>query len=96
MCEMLIVREDTTDDPTAGLPRRGDVVVIKPDGWEWGRRERERFWIVYRPGQPAAALVRLLGNKVPPDHAPLYRAFFLDLVTMEICRREPTPLMLEA
>lgn len=96
MCEMLIMREDATDDPTVGAPMRGDVVTIKPDGWEWGRRERERMIIHKRPGEPVEKFARLLGTNVPHGALPLYRAFFLDLRTREIYRREPTPLMLEA
>lgn len=74
----------------------GDVITIQEDGWGWGAKEREQFWIVLRLGQPVKAMTRLLGRQVPHGCLPLYRAFYLDLVTLEICRRKTVPLVLEA
>lgn len=90
MCELLVFVGPEPVDPTRSLPRSGDVVVIMEDGHGWGAKEREYpFRIITRPGQPAESLANLLGNAVPHGAAPLYRAFYLDLNTLEKCRREP-------
>lgn len=46
MCEMLVMNQDNENekitDPilrARGLFARGHVVAIKPDGWQWGRKE---------------------------------------------------------
>lgn len=96
MCEMLVCPEDMTADRTRALPLRGDVIAIAEDGHRWGAKESAQFIRVLRPNQPAARFGNLLGSKVPEGHAPIYRAFYLDLVTLEIRRRDTVPLVLEA
>ena len=96
MCELLICPDDMSDDPTDARPRRGDVIAVMEDGHAWGAKEAMRFIRVLKPGEPAADYFHLLGNKMPEGCAPLYRAFYLDLVAMEVRRRETVPLVLEA
>ena len=93
MCELLVFIGPEPTDPTRSLPRPGDVVAIMEDGHAWGSKERDYpFRIIARPGQPVEALANLLGNMVPHGAAPLYRAFYLNLDTLEVCRREPVML----
>ena len=54
MAELLIKAVDATaDDPETdkGCYKRGDVVIIRPDGWEWGQAERPpKFFVLRVPG----------------------------------------------
>lgn len=96
MCEMVIFIGPEPTDSTRSLPRPGDVVAIMEDGHAWGSRETEYpFRIIKRPGQPAEVMQDMLGNAVPYGAAPLYRAFYFDLNTLEKCKREPVMLEIE-
>jgi hypothetical protein len=46
--ELLVVARDRSVDESPGKWKRGDVVAVKPDGWEWGLEERNpaKFTIV--------------------------------------------------
>ena len=88
MCEFLVQIKDTSLDPTVAAPRAGDVIVIEDDGHAWGDKELAGRLLIKRPGQPKEALANLLGRKVPHGHAPAFRAFYLDLQSMEVRRRE--------
>ena len=94
MCELLVCLNDTSDDPTDARPRRGDVVVIMEDGHHWGKKELTNFKLVKFPGIMADQFGALLGNKVPEGHAPLFRAYYLDLETKTPRRHKPVPLVL--
>lgn len=38
---------------------RGEIIVIKPDGWEWGRKERPPSYIIVKvPGVTVAQAVK--------------------------------------
>jgi len=44
----------------AGRPRVGDVILVRPDDWEWGRLEGPPDFLVVRlPGVPCGALKHL-------------------------------------
>lgn len=93
MCELLVFVGPEPVDPTRSLPRPGDVVAIMEDGHAWGAAELAHpFRIIKRSGQPAEALSEMLGNAVPAGAAPLYRAFYFDLNSLEKCKREPVML----
>lgn len=54
MCEFLIKAQEpwNNDDPEApdSRARLGDIVVVRPDGWPWGREEcLPRFVVVKVP-----------------------------------------------
>lgn len=90
MCELLVFVGPEPVDLTLPRPRPGDVVVIEEDGHAWASAELAHpFRVIKRPGQPVEALANLLGNAVPFGAAPLFRSFYLDLDTMEVCRRAP-------
>ena len=55
MCEILIKAVDATnpnpDKDRMGCYKRGDIVGIEKDGYEWGREERlPKFYLVKIPG----------------------------------------------
>lgn len=89
MAEMLVFAVDlvNSDDPRkhAQLLKRGDVVVIVPDGHAWSEEERThgRWTIVQVPGVPVADLSAYVA--LEPDDAdvphklPQLRAFRFDL-----------------
>lgn len=74
MCEILVKAVDATHrDPikdTRGCYKRGDVVIVKPDGWEWGTEEvlppaqGGKFFIVKVPGVDPATLASLVGPEL--------------------------------
>jgi hypothetical protein len=50
MAEILVVAEDRPVDDSAGRWYRGMPVTVRPDGWEWGKKEGlPLFWIVKLP-----------------------------------------------
>ncbi|MCD6149092.1 hypothetical protein J7J18_07000 [bacterium] len=55
MAELLVKSSDTTNpDPIKdlrGCYKKGDVVVVKPDGWKWGKEElnKNKFYILCVP-----------------------------------------------
>jgi len=57
MAELLIKASDTTNpNPVKdlrGCYKKGDVVVVKPDGWKWGKEElkKEKFYILRVPNK---------------------------------------------
>lgn len=59
MAEFLIKARDQVDLPANQEKRdrgwkRGDIVEIHPDGWEWGKEERlPKFVVVKIPGLPS-------------------------------------------
>jgi len=52
MAELLIKASNTTNPDQVkdlrGCYKKGDVVVVKPDGWKWGKEElnKEKFYIL--------------------------------------------------
>ena len=52
MAELLVVSQDRPVPDSGGKWREGEVVTIKPDGWEWGRKEldKDKFIVVELPG----------------------------------------------
>ena len=69
MAELLIKAVDATHiDPRkdlAGCYKRGDVVVVKPDGHVWGKEEGlPKFVIVKIPGVTEAQAQKYLGPEV--------------------------------
>lgn len=65
MAELLVIRHDKTPGFTPG-----DVIVVKPDGWEWSDRERNggSFTVVEVPGMSVEdAEVKFLTDGTPPE-----------------------------
>lgn len=66
MAELLIKSSDTTNpDPVKdlrGCYKKGDVVVVKPDGWSWGKEElkKEKFYILRIPDKKPEELKYLV------------------------------------
>jgi len=66
MAELLIKSSDTTNpDPVKdlrGCYKKGDVVVIKPDGWKWGKEElkKEKFYILRIPDKKPEELEQIV------------------------------------
>jgi hypothetical protein len=58
----LLLRGIDNDGPESAVYKAGDTVVVRPDGWSWGRREDwpvslgGEFWIIKLPGVDPAAL----------------------------------------
>lgn len=52
MAEILVKAQDAThansDKDRRGCYKRGDPVVVKPDGWEWGKLEGPPGFVVIR------------------------------------------------
>lgn len=46
MAELLVVARDFTDDKV--LPKKGDILVVRPDGWEWGKCECPPDFVVVK------------------------------------------------
>lgn len=69
MCELLIrVRDKTNDDPylDARCLKRGDVVVVVEDGWQWEREELTNpdWRILQLPNVTVAQAVAFVGEEV--------------------------------
>lgn len=89
MCELLVRTVDkTNDDPylDAQLTKRGDVVVIVPDGHEWSEAERSNpHWRILKfPGVPESDLASLTApepetNPSKPNRMRQRRNWRLDL-----------------
>lgn len=92
--ELLIKRQAnyTHDDPVkneAGVAQRGDIVVVKPDGWSWGIEEHPltatrfsppRFFIVKIPGITVAQAKKYIQSRVDSfasDGDPIIKTFRL-------------------
>ena len=65
MAELLVRVVDKTNDDKkldAQCSKRGDVIVVQPDGWPWGREElKSEVWrIVKLPGVDPGTLVDLV------------------------------------
>jgi hypothetical protein len=72
MCELLIrVRDKVNDDPylDARCFKRGDVVVVVDDDWQWGREElRNPDWRIVRlPNVSTAQAAAFLGEEMDED-----------------------------
>jgi hypothetical protein len=69
MAEMLIWMQDRQGIDiyhTAKLSQRGDVVVVKPDGWVWGVDElADPFLLVVVPDATVADLESFLSHEMP-------------------------------
>lgn len=88
MCEILLRVVDKTNvnlDLSANLLKRGDVVVVREDGWAWGKEElRNPDWrIIKIPGVAALFAEPFLGPELasePTDATRLRkRAFSFDM-----------------
>lgn len=89
MVEMLIRVEDkrNLDDPEmdAKLTKRGDVIVVMPDGWNWGRAELSApFWRIVRVPLTMDEANAMLGEQkdtdpLNPSRVLRRRAFKYDL-----------------
>jgi hypothetical protein len=69
MAELLIKAIDAThSDPVkdkAGCYKRGDIVVIMPDGHEWGKEERlPKFMVVKIPGMSVAEARKYIEGEI--------------------------------
>lgn len=69
MVELLIKSSNTTNSnplkDLRGCYKKGDVVVVKPDGWKWGKEElnKEKFYILRVPDKTVEEIQLL----VQPD-----------------------------
>lgn len=83
MCELLVRVVDKTNpkNPTldAGLGKRGDVIVIMPDGWKWGREElaSPEWRIVKIPGADVRDFEDLIGPQMSSARRPGGEALLL-------------------
>ena len=88
MAEALVVAQDATHpDPIidlAGCYKRGDIVLVKPDGHPWGALERlPTFWIVKVPGATVEQLQQYIDAILWPDGTIRQRrAWILDTTRM--------------
>lgn len=69
MCELLVFTTNTVGDDVyrdAKLPKRGDVISIQEDGWQWGVDELHdsRFLVVKIPGTEISEVSALLSPEV--------------------------------
>lgn len=74
MCEVLLrVVDKVSDDPyrDAKLTKRGDVITVQPDGWNWGAQElADPNWRILKlPNVPQATAEGFLGPEVDTDPA---------------------------
>jgi hypothetical protein len=86
MCELLVRTADDTNpgDPfrDALLAKRGDVIWIEEDGFEWGPGEKGLGIIVKVPGVPVSRLIGFMATERddPLKSRPMRsRAFAFDL-----------------
>ena len=93
MAELLVRIIDKTSpdrDKDAQLTKRGDVIVVCPDGQPWGREERNNpHWrIVKVPGVDVEDLDYLTAEEIPPDltgqHRTQRRAVRLSLAALGV------------
>jgi hypothetical protein len=96
MAEFLIKAIDAThSDPIkdkSGSYKRGDVVVVMPDGWPWGRLEGPpKFVIVKIPGMSVEAAQKYIDSEkdisIPENPRTLTRRkykFHIDDITLEV------------
>ena len=62
MAELLIKADDATNPDQVkdlrGCYKKGDVVVVKPDGWKWGKEElnKKKFYILKVPDKSVEEL----------------------------------------
>lgn len=91
MAELLVRLVDKVNaDPAldAGCTKRGDVIVVKEDGWPWGDRENDGVtYKVYRLPISVAEAEQFLGSQRPETAEPTpfvhRRAFGIDLEKLE-------------
>ena len=75
--ELLVKAEDAWgDDPSRS--RKGDIIVVRPDGWKWGKEEcLPRFIVIKVPNVKAEDLKYLeqplMDNKDPENPVTLKR-----------------------
>lgn len=92
MCELLVrVKDKVSPDPyrDVKLTKRGDVIVVMPDGWAWSSEERTNpDWRIFKwPSESIANASALLSPELPigqwPENAPdpmlQRRGFCLDV-----------------
>lgn len=90
MCELLIQKENKNDFGNVyndcKLPKRGDVIVAMPDGWEWSDTETLIFELRKFPGISVSHAEPLLSGEISPTMSltianPMlqFRGFYLDL-----------------
>lgn len=85
MAEFLIKARDPIDLPDNKIKRdngwkRGDIVVVMPDGHEWGKEEREPKFVVLKvPGMPLKDALKYIETYkvdtglVSADSVPIYK-----------------------
>lgn len=87
MAELLVrVVDKTNDDPYLDVrcTKRGDVIVVKPDGWAWGKQELANpDWRIVKIDASIEECLQLLAPELPqsvtPDRMTRKRAFKIDL-----------------
>lgn len=72
MAEILLRVHDKVNDDLyldCKCTKRGDVIVVSPDGWNWGTEERSLpfYRIVKMPGVSVAAAQAFLGRELDTD-----------------------------
>lgn len=78
MAELLVRVVDKTnpDDPMkcATFTKRGDVIVVQPDGWVWGKEELENpHWRILKiPGMSISEARAFLGEEMPTERPLLF------------------------
>lgn len=73
MAELLVVSQDRNVPDSGARWRKGEVVVARPDGWEWGTEElnSDKFIIVELPGVDVADVEDFLEADTDEDFLPI-------------------------
>lgn len=75
--DVLVQVGDIDPDITAGRPRHGDVIDVRPSGWVWGGKEMEGRRLVTLSGEPEQ-WVHLLASPQEEGAVSMFRKFYLD------------------
>lgn len=102
MAELLIFTTNTIGDDVyknAKLPKRGDVITVQEDGWNWGIEELSdpRFLVLKVPKELAVTFKPLTSMEVPTElgtdaqmdatqvtNTLQYRGFHIDLDALQL------------
>lgn len=87
MAELLVrIIDKVNDDPYLDVhcTKRGDVIVVRPDGWAWGQKEiNNPEWRIVKLQASVSECLQFLSPELPqsatPDRMVRKRAFMLDI-----------------
>lgn len=101
MPELLVrVVDKVNSDPylDALCTKRGDVIVVKPDGWAWGGKERDNSeWRIIKLDAPEAECLQFISAELPEtatsNRMVRKRAFTFDIEAFDAGERRITKLL---